>query len=123
MGEGVAIYFDPKELDEQYTLDKETIVRNWFFVGHSLSRIKRSHPSPKLFGQEIKLSEFALIPNHDRSSAIWLYEHWKDVLNWLEASTGGSIAHPFGHLASINASHPAHIKRKVREWQAKCKSA
>jgi hypothetical protein len=112
----MSIKFDPKDLNEQYNLDKESIARNWFFVGHALSRIKRSNPSTKIFGQVIGQSEFADIQNHDRSYSIWMYQNWRDVLNWIEAETGTPPADPFHQLSRMNASHPAHIKRKVLKW-------
>ena len=113
----MAIKFDPKELSEQYNLDKESIARNWFFVGSELKRIRRGIPSSKVFGQRVAASEFASIPNHDRSFAIWMFEHWRDVLDWLEVETGLAPEDPFRQLASLNASHPAHIRRQVLAWK------
>jgi hypothetical protein len=113
----MAIKFDPRELDEQYNLDKESIARNWFFVGVELKRIKRSYPSTKLFGQYIAKTDFAVIANHDRSVAIWMFENWRDVFDWLEAATGSRPSDPFAQLAALNASHPAHIKRRVTAWK------
>lgn len=113
----MAIRFDPKELDEQYTLDKETIVQNWFFVGSELRKIKRNFRSTKLFGQEVAKTTLSAVAPHDRSVAIWMFEHWRDVLDWLEAETTQPPIDPFKQLASLNASHPAHIKRRVLKWK------
>ena len=113
----MALKFDPKELDEQYTLDKEMIARNWFFVGSELRKIRREFASTKLFGQHIRTTPFAAIENHDRSNALWMFENWREVLDWLEYEIGQPASDPFFTLASLNASHPAHIKRQVRRWQ------
>lgn len=113
----MAIKFDQKELDEQYPLDKENIARKWFFVGAELKRIKRQYRSTKHFGQHVAKSDFAAVENHDRSAAIWLYGHRREVLDWLKAETSFPPNDPFRQLASLGASHPAHIKRQVLKWQ------
>jgi hypothetical protein len=113
----MAIKLDPKELDEQYNLDKASIVRNWFFVGAELAKLKKGYPSTKLFGQAIAKTDFASIENHDRSTAIWMFENWRDILNWVEVLSERAPSDPFGYLGSRNCSHPAHIKRQFKVWQ------
>lgn len=106
------IAFDPIEFDKQYQNDKEAIVRNWFFVGSELSRLKRNHPSTKNFGRAVSKTEFANIPSSDRSNAIWMFEHWHIVMTWIRRETGKETFNAFLELDKLNASHPAHIKRK-----------
>jgi hypothetical protein len=109
----MAISFNPRELDEQYMLEgknREDLV----FVGAELKRLKRSCPNTRVFGQNVATSPFCSIANHDRSAAIWMFEHWREVLDRLEAETGQPPSDPFKQLASLDASHPAHIKCRVR---------
>ena len=54
------------------------------------------------------------LPASDRSDARWMFQNWKDVLNWLEVESGLPVEDPFLMLSNLNHSHPSAIRRKVR---------
>jgi hypothetical protein len=102
MGSAMPIRFDANELEEQYALDKESIVQTWFFVGSKSKRMRRPFVSTKLFGRCVAKSELSCIKNQDRSVVLWRFENWREVLDWLEDKIGSPPTDPFEQLARLN---------------------
>lgn len=98
---------------------KENDVRAWFLIGCELERLGRDYKSTKLFGEHLKETAFRDMPSSDRSDARWMFNHWRDVLDWLESEIGEAPSDPFRMISELNQSHPSAIRRKVRAFLAR----
>ncbi|MDQ1900439.1 hypothetical protein RAH32_08275 [Paracoccus sp. WLY502] len=94
--------------------NKEEEAWAWFCIGAELQKIGRNYRSTKKFGEAVSSTPLSHLPASDRSDARWMFQNWKDVLNWLEVESGLPVEDPFLMLSNLNHSHPSAIRRKVR---------